>query len=131
MPTITPSQLPASNPLDSADIFIVQQGTVVAKTSYSSLRQNILTVLQAYVAQELASEYTDVTQAIAELNTLLSQKASINHTHTKADVGLSLVENISPMNMPISTAMQNALDLKMSAGDFTATELVVTGTIEW
>jgi hypothetical protein len=131
MPTITPSQLPAGGTLANDDIFIVQQGTIVAKVTYASIRQAMLSTLQSYVDQELATEYNGVVQDIASLQNEVSVKAHVDHTHTKDQVGLSLVENIAPLNMPISTAMQDALDLKMDIGDFTAAGLAIAGTRDW
>ena len=42
----------------------------------------------------------------------LSSKADVVHTHLKADVGLSEVDNTSDINKPVSTAQQTALDDK-------------------
>lgn len=55
-----------------------------------------------------------------------AQKESGNpHKVTKADVGLSKVDNTSDMEKPISTAMQEALNLKSNKAD---TELIGTST---
>lgn len=41
--------------------------------------------------------------------------APVAHTHPKADVGLSLVQNVAPADMPVSSAMAAELALKASA----------------
>ena len=61
------------------------------------------------IVSEIQASATTVT------NTLDSTKADKTHTHTKADVGLSNVDNTSDANKPISTATQIALDGKASA----------------
>ena len=47
-----------------------------------------------------------------EIKELVNGKASTAHTHIKSEVGLGNVDNISDLDKPISTATQNALDLK-------------------
>lgn len=131
MHTITPSQLPTASSLLDNDVFIVQQGTLVGKTNYSTMRQAIVLAVQAYVNQELTTEYANVISSISSLTNALAQKANSTHTHSKADVGLSLVENIAPLDMPVSNAMQALLDLKMDAANFTATALAISGTRDW
>lgn len=65
---------------------------------------------------------TNVNTKIEQLQLQVNQKAPINNPSftgtvsgvTKAMVGLGNVSDISPLNMPISTATQSALDLKAS-----------------
>ena len=46
------------------------------------------------------------------VDNLLSGKADVVHSHTAADVGLGNVANLSPANLPLSTASVSALALK-------------------
>lgn len=48
----------------------------------------------------------------AQLTTALATKADTSHSHTKADVGLSNVDNTSDANKPVSTAQAAAIALK-------------------
>ena len=56
----------------------------------------------------------------AQVNTVASVNSKTGAvTLTKADIGLGNVSNTAPADMPISTAQQNALDLKASAQSVT------------
>ena len=116
MALITPDQLPVASALQSTDIFIVQQGSVVAQVNFPTLLSAIWTTITSYLNARLASEYADVTADLSALSTLVNSKAAGNHTHTKASIGLGDVQNIAPLDMPVSTALQIALATKLPAG---------------
>lgn len=67
---------------------------------------------------------------LSELTSAVSLKASTIHAHTKASLGLGLVENLSPANLPISTAQQTALDTKLDIGEVELPEWPID-TPEW
>jgi hypothetical protein len=111
---VTPSQLPVLPGAITDDaILIVQHGGVVAQTTVLSLYNTVKTTLEAYVDQQLQAEYSHVIASITELTELANTKAPMAHNHTAADLGLDKVQNISPLDMPISTATQTALDNKV------------------
>ena len=62
---------------------------------------------------------TDVTRASVEDLTAHINNKTNPHSVTKEQVGLSNVDNTSDVNKPISTATQNALDLKQNITDNT------------
>ncbi len=62
---------------------------------------------------------TDITRASAEDLTAHINNKTNPHSVTKEQVGLSNVDNTSDINKPISTATQNALDLKQNITDNT------------
>lgn len=62
---------------------------------------------------------TDITRASAEDLTAHINNKTNPHSVTKEQVGLSNVDNTSDINKPISTATQNALDLKQNITDIT------------
>lgn len=62
---------------------------------------------------------TDITRASAEDLTAHINNKTNPHNVTKEQVGLSNVDNTSDINKPISTATQNALDLKQNITDIT------------
>lgn len=49
---------------------------------------------------------------------------SLLPTLTKSDVGLGNVDNTSDMNKPVSTAQQNALNLKLNSSAYTASDVL-------
>lgn len=73
---------------------------------------------------------TDTTQTLTN-KTLTSPAISTPSGIIKGDVGLGLVDNTSDTAKPVSTAQQNALDLKanLSSPIFTGTPTLPTGTI--
>ncbi len=50
------------------------------------------------------------------VQTALTSKSDISHTHTKSDIGLGNADNTSDADKPISTAVQSALSGKISDG---------------
>ncbi len=62
---------------------------------------------------------TDITRASAEDLTAHINNKTNPHSVTKEQVGLGNVDNTSDINKPISTATQNALDLKQNITDNT------------
>lgn len=62
---------------------------------------------------------TDITRASVEDLTAHINNKTNPHSVTKEQVGLSNVDNTSDVNKPISTATQNALDLKQNITDNT------------
>ena len=71
------------------------------------------------VETDLSSYKTDVSEQFTEVDaTIESHVNSINNPHgvTKEQIGLSNVDDTSDMDKPISTAMQEALDLKTDVG---------------
>lgn len=64
----------------------------------------------------------------ARINGATVQFSVVGHTHTKAEVGLANVDNTSDLNKPISTATQNALDLKLDDSQAGAFGLTLLGT---
>lgn len=57
-------------------------------------------------------------------------KAPIVHSHSKADVGLSNVDNTSDANKPVSTAQQTALDAKAPKASPTFTGVVTAPSVK-
>lgn len=57
---------------------------------------------------------------IANLTSSLAAKASVTHSHTKADIGLGNVDNTADLGKPISTATQSALDGKVNVSSIGA-----------
>lgn len=118
MPNITPSQLPLlGGPITDNAIFIVQQGGIVAKVPFSALHAIVKTALESYIDSQFQSTYSDVQSSISALVSQLGQKADTVHTHGPSGVGLGNVENIAPLDMPISIALQEALDDKVNVGE--------------
>ena len=129
MPNITPTQLPLlADPLNDNAIFIVQQDGVVAKVPFSALHAIVRGALEQYIVSRFQSTYAGVQNTISGLTDALSQKSPINHSHTPSQVGLSNVQNIAPENMPISIAVQEALDAKVDNDTFNiGEELIING----
>lgn len=70
---------------------------------------------------DLNTTKTDLSTNINEVKTNLGYHASNQanpHSVTKAQIGLSDVDNTSDINKPISTATQSALDLKLNIADY-------------
>lgn len=98
-------------------------GPIVAAniTDASTVGKSVLTAANAAAARSaigagtssLAIGTTSGTAADAAVTTsALSGKAASTHTHAKADVGLSNVDNTSDSAKPVSTATQTALNAK-------------------
>ena len=128
----TPSQLDTlsqhGETLSDQSIFIVQQGAVVGKVTFGELVDTIMPVLETFVTDTIANDYIAVQASIDSLTTSIANKAASNHTHTKADIGLSNVANTAPLDLPISTAVQDALDLKANLDAVVGETLLVAGT---
>lgn len=70
---------------------------------------------------DLNTTKTGLSTNINEVKTNLGYHASNQanpHSVTKAQIGLSDVDNTSDINKPISTATQSALDLKLNTADY-------------
>lgn len=65
-----------------------------------------------------------VTAATGNVEVLTAAQAKTILALTKADVGLSNVDNTSDLNKPISTATQSALDLKLNISSYTAADVL-------
>ena len=115
MSTILPINLPNATSLSATDLFIVQQGTLVLKLHYSTLQAALVTTTHAYVDNVIGSVYGSVLNQITALQTSLNSKAAADHIHTKAEIGLGEVENLAPLDLPLSTALIDALANNVTA----------------
>jgi len=139
MPQLKPSELitaaDAGVTLDDTAIVVVDQSDFVFNTSLGELidllDSYILTDINTLVDSSAATLQTNIDALVAQL----ASKADDPHTHTKDQVGLSNVENLSPADMPISDATQSALDLKLNIADYvvptTALSLLIADTADW
>lgn len=86
--------------------------------------------IAATANQALSTANTASTNASTALNTVNSHAANTSNPHavTKAQVGLGNVDNTSDLNKPISTATQNALNLKVSKDSNTGAAELPAGT---
>lgn len=78
----------------------------------SDLLKPVSTATQVLLDQKAGISHTHAVANIVGLKAALDQKSPVIHTHTPSQVGLGLVKNISPEDMPISRATANALDQK-------------------
>lgn len=140
MPTtpVTPGQLATlanlSLTLLDTDILVIQQGGIVVGATVAELSDVISAGVTADVQLAIDVVATDLDTQLTALLTALAGKADANHAHTPASVGLGNVANLAPADLPISTAMQEALDLKLNISDFTAAasaESLNLGTQDW
>ena len=139
------------------DTVNVNQSTTEAVLNFTTYRQeaqqvgrNTLTITSATISQaglmsssdktkldrlkDQAGITSDINAVQTNLETHINNKSN-PHKVTKAQVGLSEVDNTSDANKPISTATQNALNSKFNASDGNALkqrvdnipELIATG----
>ncbi|YP_010510371.1 VOG4848 [uncultured phage cr23_1] len=129
------------------DTVNVNQSTTEAVLNFTTYRQeallvgrNTLTITSATTSQaglmsssdktkldglkDQAGITSDIDAVLTNLETHINNKFN-PHEVTKAQVGLSEVDNTSDANKPISTATQNALNGKFSATDGNALKLRV------
>ena len=119
-----------SKELSNAALFIVEQDNIVGKTTLYDIASLIMETIEGYVDDQFSTTYLTVQQTITSLTSQLQSKAEIGHTHLPASVGLGNVQNISPEDMPVSTALQLALNDKQDIGIVEATAIVIN-TPEW
>jgi hypothetical protein len=75
------------------------------------------------VQQAINDNISDIAAAQLDIDNHVADLAN-PHQVTKAQVGLSLVDNTSDLNKPISTATQAALDTKASVEDSIVNALI-------
>lgn len=112
-----------TNYLDSNNVAYKDDLDNIAKTNES----NTFTQIQTFPAeginvgsvhlteaglQTLEAESEKIANKVDKTTTVNGHPLSLNVTITKADVGLSNVDNTSDLDKPISTAVQNALNEK-------------------
>ena len=93
-------------------------------TRLARVEKNIKIIL--YKLRELNKKIQDISVSVIDNLTSLSEILSTHtsdknnpHSVTKAQIGLSNVDNTSDLNKPISTATQTALDSKQNAIGYT------------
>jgi hypothetical protein len=80
-----------------------------------------------------AQAFAGAQAAISSLQSAINEKADVDHTHPKGDVGLGNVDNTSDANKPVSTATQTALNGKANTahahaiGDVTGLQTALDG----
>ena len=95
-------------------------------TRLARVEKNIKIIL--YKLRELNKKIQDISVSVIDNLTSLSEILSTHtsdknnpHSVTKAQIGLSNVDNTSDLNKPISTATQTALDSRLNKGGYTGT----------
>jgi len=138
---IRPKDLPTSTDVavipDLSGVVFIEKDDVVFKIDLQELidyvtnsRYNDISAINA-INGSLVTIDTNIDNA----DTTLQSKEDTLHTHTKDQVGLSNVENLTPPNMPISNATQLALDLKHNGPNLdtipSATLIHFGNTAQW
>jgi hypothetical protein len=79
------------------------------------------------------SKITDLVSDLSAIDSALSGKSNVGHTHIKSEVGLSDVDNTSDLDKPVSTAQQTELNAKVTSnsnvGGFDITGTYASPTI--
>ena len=86
------------------------------KLTVAELRAAVLASVTANVATIETTVDTEWRDPLTLLTQQSLELADAGHTHTKADIGLSNVANLAPLDLPVSTAVQDALDFKLDDG---------------
>ena len=112
-----------------AVLLTVQNGKA-RKIDLQTLEDTVMTELannDALIQQVVTANWQN---PIDTITATAATKAEQVHTHNLADFGLSLIQNLSPAQMPISTLQQEALDTVMGEDD--GVEFLSTPTpAEW